>query len=96
MKNQCVECGLDQPQGKSYCIRCSAKPFAEDAESRKSSNSRKSRKHVRIDSTGLFTCLHCKDAYQMNLPCLMDVVIAASKAYLRVHGSCRESSHAAN
>lgn len=48
------------------------------------------RDHVRMRDGGEeFLCERCGDSYRMRLPCNLDVVVAAARAYGRVHQRCK-------
>lgn len=40
------------------------------------------------DAGNTFHCLHCNQRYTMNLPCNIDVFVAASRAFIALHASC--------
>lgn len=45
---------------------------------------------VFLEGGGGFRCLHCGNAYPMELPCEIGVMAAAGKAYVRSHRGCRD------
>ena len=43
--------------------------------------------HVYMQGPAFF-CAHCGQRYVMNLPCPIDVVVAACQAYVDLHADC--------
>ena len=47
--------------------------------------------HVIMDpSTEAFKCLHCGDIYKPAIPCLLDVLVAMSRAFVHAHKNCKK------
>jgi len=44
--------------------------------------------HIRLRKRTVH-CLHCRDKYTMNLPCLLSVWLAAMKEFCRAHSRCK-------
>lgn len=46
--------------------------------------------HVVVDfkEGGAFLCQHCGESYLMNMPCSVDVWVAASRAFELLHLEC--------
>ena len=46
--------------------------------------------HVVMDpETDGFKCLHCGDIYKPAIPCLLDVFVAMSRAFVAAHKNCK-------